>query len=107
MTRVVRRKARLMRATLAVRRGRGKGPIAGGAGGPIAAPRSPRTSTRETRERTGAGPPPAGTRHRWNGTSAADQAAREVALDLVQRHALLLHRVALTHGDRVVLERVE
>lgn len=39
--------------------------------------------------------------------SAPDQALREVTLDLIQAHALLRHRVALTHGDCLILESVE
>src|SRR5690242_6625551 len=47
------------------------------------------------------GPPSAGA------ASAAEQAGGEVALDLVQGDALLLHRVALADGDRVVVQGVE
>src|SRR5690606_39870864 len=39
--------------------------------------------------------------------SGADETRGEVALDLVQRHTLLLHGVALAHGHRVVVQRVE
>ena len=39
--------------------------------------------------------------------SAAEQARREVALDLVERHPLLRHRVALAHRHGLVVERVE
>src|SRR3954449_12609878 len=39
--------------------------------------------------------------------SAAGEAGGEVAGDGVQADALLAHRVALPHGHRVVLERVE
>ena len=39
--------------------------------------------------------------------SAAEQALGEVAAHLVQRDPLLVHRVALAHGDGVVVEGVE
>src|SRR5690606_13300676 len=39
--------------------------------------------------------------------SAADQSLGEVGADLVEAHPLLLHRVPLADGDRVVLEGVE
>ena len=38
--------------------------------------------------------------------SDAEQACREVGLDLIQGHALLRHVVALADRDRIVLERV-
>src|SRR3982751_261027 len=39
--------------------------------------------------------------------SAAGQLRRQIALDLVDRDPLLLHRVALADGHRVVVEGVE
>ncbi len=41
------------------------------------------------------------------GGSAADEALSQVALDALERDALLGHRVALAHGDGPVLGRVE
>src|SRR5450631_526680 len=39
--------------------------------------------------------------------SAADQAGRQVGLDLVEGHPVLGHRVTLTHGHRMVGQGVE
>jgi len=39
--------------------------------------------------------------------SAADQAGREVGLDLVEGHPVLGHRVTLTHGHGMVVQGVE
>ena len=41
------------------------------------------------------------------GGSAADEALSQVALDALERDALLGHRVALAHGDSPILGRVE